>query len=81
MDFVVLHSSNVEPSTPFEVEGITKDPIGVIIEAGDESISPWARLDCGRIYTVEDNLRVMKIGRVHMGSLELLEEYFRLAVA
>ena len=81
MDFVVLHSSNIEPSEPFEVEGITKDPIGVIIEAGDESISPWARLDCGRVYTVEDSLRVMKIGRVHTGSLGLLEEYFKMAVA
>jgi len=77
----VLHSSNIEPSEPFEVEGITKDPIGVIIEAGDESISPWARLDCGRVYTVEDSLRVMKIGRVHTGSLGLLEEYFKMAVA
>ncbi|KAK4206527.1 hypothetical protein QBC37DRAFT_328863 [Rhypophila decipiens] len=80
-DFVVLHNSNVEPSKPFEVEGITRDPIAVIIEAGEESISPWARLDCGRIYTVEDHLRVMKIGRIHTASLPLLETYFKESVS
>ncbi|KAM7201437.1 hypothetical protein V8F20_004901 [Naviculisporaceae sp. PSN 640] len=79
-DFVVLHNSNVEPSKPHEVEGITREPIAVIIEAGEESISPWARLDCGRIYTVEDHLRVMKIGRVHTASLDNLERYFRESV-
>ncbi|KAK4215870.1 hypothetical protein QBC37DRAFT_115826 [Rhypophila decipiens] len=80
-DFVVLHNSNVEPSKPFEVEGITRDPIAVIIEAGEESISPWARLDCGRVYTVEDHLRVMKIGRIHTASLPLLETYFKESVS
>ena len=39
--------------------------MAVIIEDGEQYISPFARLDCGRIYTVEDNLKVMKIGRVH----------------
>ncbi|KAM7186554.1 hypothetical protein V8F33_011758 [Rhypophila sp. PSN 637] len=80
-DFVVLHNSNVEPPKPFEVEGITRDPIAVIIEAGEESISPWARLDCGRIYTVEDHLRVMKIGRIHTASLPSLETYFKESVS
>ncbi|KAK3331158.1 hypothetical protein B0H66DRAFT_468054 [Apodospora peruviana] len=81
MDFVVLHNSNIEPSKPFDTEKITRLPIAVIIEAGEESISPWARLDCGRIYTVEDNLKVMKIGRVHTASLPRLEEYFKESVS
>ncbi|KAM7211926.1 hypothetical protein V8F06_012702 [Rhypophila decipiens] len=79
-DFVVLHNSSVEPPKPFEVEGITRSPIAVIIEAGEESISPWARLDSGRIYTVEDHLRVMKIGRIHTASLPLLKTYFKESV-
>ncbi|KAM7222079.1 hypothetical protein V8F06_002584 [Rhypophila decipiens] len=45
------------------------------MEAREESISSWARLDCGRIYTVEDHLRVMKIGRIRKASLPLLETY------
>ncbi|KAK3695611.1 hypothetical protein B0T22DRAFT_455808 [Podospora appendiculata] len=80
-DSVVLHSSNVEPPAPYEDEGITRDPVAVIIEDEDQYISPLARLDCARIYTVEDSLRVMKIGRVHMASLPWLEEYYRESVA
>ncbi|KAK4174722.1 hypothetical protein QBC36DRAFT_35553 [Triangularia setosa] len=81
VDFVVLHNSNVEPARPYEGENITRKPIAVIIEDQETFISPIARLDCGRVYTVEDHLRVMKVGRVHPGSLAGLEEYFRDSVS
>ncbi|KAK0723691.1 hypothetical protein B0T21DRAFT_414070 [Apiosordaria backusii] len=81
VDFVVLHLSNVEPARPYEEENITRKPIAVIIEDQETFISPFARLDCGRVYTVEDNLRVMKVGRVHPGCLVGLEEYFRDSVS
>ncbi|KAK4239476.1 hypothetical protein C8A03DRAFT_42884 [Achaetomium macrosporum] len=80
-DFVVLYSSNVEPPRPYDEEGITRDPIAVIIEDDEQYISPIARLDCSRVYTVEDNLRVMKTGRVHPDSLKLLEEYYQESVS
>lgn len=80
-DFVVLYSSSVvEPPDPSPEEGIVRKPIAVIIEDGQQFISPFARLDCGRIYTVEDNLQVMKIGRVLPESLPDLEAYFRESV-
>ncbi|KAK4150405.1 hypothetical protein C8A00DRAFT_18051 [Chaetomidium leptoderma] len=79
-DYVVLYNANVEPAAPDEGEGITKEPIPVIIEDEDQYIAPTARLDCGRIYTVEDNLRVAKIGRVHPDSLDKLEEYYQQSV-
>ncbi|KAK3337533.1 hypothetical protein B0T19DRAFT_77720 [Cercophora scortea] len=80
-DSVVLYSSSVEPPAPYDTEGITREPVAVIIEDEDQYVSPLARIDCARIYTVEDSLRVMKIGRVHMSSLASLEEYFRESVA
>ncbi|KAK4125149.1 hypothetical protein N657DRAFT_569995 [Parathielavia appendiculata] len=80
-DYVVLHNSNVKPARPYDEEEITRDPIAVIIEDEEQYISPIARLDCGRIYTVEDNLRVSKIGRVHPASLPLLEEFYKESVA
>ena len=79
-DFVVLYSCAIEPPAPFPEEGIVRPPIAVIIEDGEQFISPLARLDCGRIYTVEDNLKIMKIGRVQPESLLKLEEYFRESV-
>ncbi|KAK0717235.1 hypothetical protein B0T26DRAFT_775205 [Lasiosphaeria miniovina] len=80
MDYVVLHSAEIPPPEPYEEEGISRDPIAIIIEDEEQYISPLARLDCGRIYTVEDNLQVMKIGRVHPDCLPRLEEYFRESV-
>ena len=76
----MLYSCAIEPPAPFPEEGIVRPPIAVIIEDGEQFISPLARLDCGRVYTVEDNLKVMKIGRVQPESLPKLEEYFRESV-
>jgi hypothetical protein len=80
-DYVVLHRYNVQPAAPYPEEGIKKHPIAVIIEDEEQNIAPTARLDCGRIYTVQDSLRVLKIGRVHPSSLSLLETYFKESVA
>jgi len=80
-DFVVLYASASKAPAPDPEEQITRDPIGVIIEDGEQFISPLARLDCGRLYTVEDNLKVMKIGRVHPDHLENLEKYFKESVS
>ncbi|KAK0655118.1 hypothetical protein B0T16DRAFT_450857 [Cercophora newfieldiana] len=77
VDFVVLHSSDIEPPKPYDEENITRTPIGVIIEEDEQYISPRARLDCSRLYTVEDDLEVMKIGRVNPESLEFLENYYK----
>lgn len=76
-DYTVLYSSTVPPARPYDEENITRDPIAVIIEDGETFISPIARLDLGRIYTVEDNLKIMKVGRVHPSSLDSLEEYYK----
>ncbi|KAK4222556.1 hypothetical protein QBC38DRAFT_374827 [Podospora fimiseda] len=81
MDYVVLHKSSVEPARPFPEEKITREPVAVIIEDEEQYISPIARLDCGRLYTVEDHLKVMKVGRVHPTSLETLERYYKDSVA
>lgn len=77
VDFVVLHSSDIEPPKPYDEEGITRPPIGVIIEEDEQYISPLARLDCSRLFTVEDDLDVMKIGRVNPESIPHLENYYK----
>jgi hypothetical protein len=81
MDYVVLYRANVEPPRPYADERIERDPIAIIIEDGDQYISPLARLDCGRIYTVQHDLKVMKIGRVHPAALPLLDQYYKESVA
>lgn len=75
-DFVVLYPAAIEPPEPYPEEDIVRKPIGIIIEKDEEYISPTARLDCGRIYTIEDTVSVMKIGRVQQASLDKLEAYY-----
>ncbi|KAK3896557.1 hypothetical protein C8A05DRAFT_20487, partial [Staphylotrichum tortipilum] len=77
---IVLHSASVAPPAPYEEERITGAPIAVIIEEQDLFISPLARLDCSRVYTVEDGGRAAKVGRVHPDSLGELEDYYRACV-
>jgi hypothetical protein len=79
-DFVVLYPHTIEPPEPFPEEGIARQPIAVIIEEAEQLLAPTARLDCARIYTVEDNVKVMKIGRVHQESLKDLEAYYQESV-
>ncbi|KAK3298137.1 uncharacterized protein B0H64DRAFT_384211 [Chaetomium fimeti] len=76
-DHAVLYRANLQPEPPYDDEDITRDAIAVIIEDAEYYISPLARLDCGRTYTVEDNLKVAKVGRVHPRDLSLLEQYYR----
>ncbi|CCC08710.1 hypothetical protein SMACR_06819 [Sordaria macrospora] len=73
----VLYSTSVPPPEPDKEEGIVFGPLAVIMEEGKQNISPLARLDCSRVFTVEDDLKVMKIGRVHPDFYEKLDEYYR----
>ncbi|EAQ90026.1 hypothetical protein CHGG_06645 [Chaetomium globosum CBS 148.51] len=76
-DHAVLFRVGIQPEAPDDDEDITRGPIGIIVEDAEYYISPFARLDCGRIYTVEDNLKVAKVGRVHRDFLPALEQYYR----
>ena len=77
VNLAVLYSTSVPPPEPDKEEGIVFGPLAVIMEEGKQNISPLARLDCSRVFTVEDDLRVMKVGRVHTDFLEKLDEYYR----
>ncbi|KAH8884227.1 hypothetical protein GQ53DRAFT_771014 [Thozetella sp. PMI_491] len=76
----VLHSSLVEPPEPSDDERIVPEPIPVVVEHKSKFISPLARLDLSRIYTVEHNLKVMKLGYVPKSALGILEKHYRTAV-
>ena len=51
----------------------------MIIEDRSQYISPFARLDCSRVHTLEDDKKVMRIGRIHPDALPSLEELWRQA--
>ncbi|KUJ17188.1 uncharacterized protein LY89DRAFT_685117 [Mollisia scopiformis] len=45
-------------------ERLSKDPFPIIIENPSQRLHPMSRLSFGRVYTVEHNVRAIKIGRI-----------------
>jgi hypothetical protein len=57
-------------------ENLTKKPFPIKVEGSGESISPKSRLNFGRIYTLEHNIRVKKVGRIPDEYHQQLDDYF-----
>jgi hypothetical protein len=57
-------------------ERLTKAPFPIKVEEVGESIDPTSRINFGRVYMVEHNIKVLKVGRIPDGHLQRLEEYF-----
>jgi hypothetical protein len=57
-------------------EGLEKTPFPIIVEDPDETIDPRFRLNFGRVYTVEHNIKVLKVGRIPTEYLADLDNYF-----
>jgi hypothetical protein len=76
----VLYRVTVDPPLPYDDEKFMRTPIAVIVEDPEHYIAPTARLDCKRVYTVEDGMKVKKIGRVHPRWVPVLEKYYQQAV-
>jgi hypothetical protein len=57
-------------------ENLVKEPFSVILENPKEMIDPRSRIDFSRIYTVEHNIRVSKLGRIPFSQHQRLDSYF-----
>ncbi|KAH7312918.1 hypothetical protein BKA65DRAFT_467197 [Rhexocercosporidium sp. MPI-PUGE-AT-0058] len=69
--------TNDRPSTPHLTnEDSEKPSLGMIIEDHDEHLDPKTRINFGQVFTVQHNLKVAKVGRIHPGDLKRLNEYF-----
>jgi ankyrin repeat protein len=72
---IVFDQSRSHP-VPLPGEAINIDPFPLIFEHLGEQIDLTSRLDFGRIYTIEHNIRVMSIGRISPEHLERLDRCF-----
>jgi hypothetical protein len=53
-----------------------KRPLGIILEDPDERIDPMTQINFGQVYTIQHNLKVKKVGRIHPSDLHRLDKYF-----
>ncbi|KAF2727514.1 hypothetical protein EJ04DRAFT_451204 [Polyplosphaeria fusca] len=64
-----------DPPELLENEGISKSPIRVDSAAG-ELLEPESRINYGKPYAVEHNVKVLEIGQVAPEHIHLLQIYF-----
>lgn len=57
-------------------EKMTKKPFPIKVENPNESIDPMSRLNFSRVYTVQHNLKVLKVGRIPDKYHTLLKQYY-----
>lgn len=55
---------------------MSKEPFPIKVEDPKEIIHPKSRLNFGRVYTVEHNIKVLKVGRIPDEHLARLDRYF-----
>ncbi len=79
-DHAAVFAAGGSPTTkPGEV--MDKDPFPIIVENWRETVDPMSRLNFGRVYTVEHNVKVLKVGRIPDEDLSRLNKYFSLTIA
>lgn len=64
---------------PLAGEELTKNAIRVEA-AGNESLHPCSRVNFGKTYTVEHNVKVLEVGKVTPEHIVLLDHYWRIAM-
>lgn len=57
-------------------ERLSRDAFPIIVEVTGENIDPMSRINFGRVYTVEHNVKVIKIGRIPNEHLDRLKKSF-----
>lgn len=74
-DYAAVYPMGDEPKTKPE-EVLDKNSFPIIVENTAETIDPMSRLNFGRVYTIEHNVKVLKVGRIPDEYLALLDDYF-----
>lgn len=74
-DFVAVYDEKIGRPQYSPGEKLTKKAIPVVVEDPSEKIDPMTRVNITRIYSVEHNLKVKKVGRVHEKHISRLLQF------
>ncbi|KAH8597189.1 hypothetical protein B0O99DRAFT_592936 [Bisporella sp. PMI_857] len=76
IDHAAVFPSTKKRATLREGERLDKKEFSIVVENPQEKIDPMSRINFGKIYTVEHNVKVCKVGRIHQNDLPSLIKYF-----
>jgi hypothetical protein len=75
---IVYMKGNLPEPLPEELRrGLNLDPICIIPSSPDQKLHPASRINFGKLYSVEHNVKAMNIGTVDPGSMPRFLAYFR----
>ena len=76
-DHAVVYDSRSGKPPPPPGEKMTKEALPIIVETVGESIDPMSRINFARVYTVEHNVKVLKVGRIKPDHISRLRKYWK----
>ncbi|KAL2856189.1 hypothetical protein BJX68DRAFT_230111 [Aspergillus pseudodeflectus] len=77
----IVHMADTPPRLGSNEPETTKEPLEVDPERFDETLHPKSRLNFGKIYTVEHNVKVLPIGVISAASMPRFIAYARAELA
>ena len=73
----VIHMDNTDPTTDPREKGLmTKKPIAVTAANPEQKLHHMSRLNFGKVYSVEWNVKVMNVGKVNGNSMVAFAGYW-----
>lgn len=73
----VLYLRGTQPAQGSDEPRMIKQPLEVVVESRDETMNPMSRLNFGKIYTVDHDVKVLPVGRVTSRSMMRFIQYAR----
>ncbi|KAJ5826382.1 hypothetical protein N7474_003520 [Penicillium riverlandense] len=74
---IYMHGHGNRPITSPNEPKMVKEPIEVQPSSPDQKLDPMSRLNFGKVYTVEHNVKVLPVGKICESSLEKFLAYAR----
>ncbi|KAF7162564.1 hypothetical protein CNMCM5623_007810 [Aspergillus felis] len=81
LEHTILYVKGSEPHRLAEEPRMTNQPLEVALSGPDITLSPMARLNFGKVYTVEHNVAVRPVGRITDCSMPLFQHYAKCALS
>ncbi|KAL4920077.1 hypothetical protein BDW62DRAFT_22314 [Aspergillus aurantiobrunneus] len=70
----IVYMRGTTPTRGYNEPPMTKEPLSVSSDRQEE-LHPMSRLNFGKIYTVEHNVKVLPIGTISSGSMTRFHQY------
>lgn len=76
-DHTIVYSTEHPPNKLVGEENMLKDPLRIELYSLDDKLDPRSRINLGREYSIDHNIKVKKIGHIDERSLPKLKAYRR----